>query len=170
MVFPFSVTSEYNKNNLLEMQKVLHKRTARLCFILSFASIGLLALGMIISSGLLIFIGVFWWLFFMGMRNQAARKSTRNKVKSDLKNFGAPVKTTVKFYATMLIARNETTEKEQRAQYEEVQRLIMTNSLYIIGLADRVTLMVDRKSLTQEEDTELWEHLADKCTAAEITA
>lgn len=170
MVFPFSVTSEYNKKNLMEMQKVLHKRTARLCFMLSLLGAALFILGTIISSGFCMFCGVFWWLFFMGMRHQAARKSTKQKVKSDLKNFGAPVKTTVKFYATMFIAKNETTQKEQRAQYEDVERLIMTNSLYIIGLADRVTLMVDRKNLTQEEDTELWAHLCDKCTAAEITA
>lgn len=168
MVFPFSVTSEYNKKNLLEMQKVIHKRTARLCFILSFASIGLLAIGMLISSSLLIFIGVFWWLFFMGMRHHAARKSTKQKLKSDQTKYGGPVKTTVKFYNTMLTAKNEATGKEQRAQYEEVERLMMTDSLYIIGLAEKVTLMVDRKNISGEDDAELWELLQDKCTAAEV--
>ena len=167
MVLPYSVSSDYTKQNLLEMQKALHRRTARLCFILSLLGVALFVLGNIISNGFCIFCGIFWWLFFMAMRNQPARKNSRNTAKSHLKHYGKPVTTTVKFYNTMLTAQNETTGSQTKCNFDEVEKLYLTNHLLILQLPDRVALMVDRRNMDANEDKELFELLAEKCVNAQ---
>lgn len=170
MVLPFSVSSEYTQPNVREMQRVIHRRTARLYFILSLVGIALMILGTIIGEGFCIYCGVFWWLFCMFMRHRPARKNAQATVKSHLKNYGKHVTTTVKFYSTMLTAQNETTGAQTRANYDEVEKLYVTANLYVLQLPDRVALMVDRTSLDANEDRELWELLRGKCTAAEVIA
>ncbi len=168
MTFPVTVTSEYTKKNLLEMQTVLHKRTARLCFILSLIGAALVVLGAFIASSFCIFCGVFWWLFFMISRNRPARKSAKKTVQSNEKNYGGTVKTTLKFYNTFFTAKNETTGAELRSKYDEVEKIIETENLLVIRLPDRVALMLDKRMAEKETLTELWKFLQTECFNAEI--
>lgn len=169
MTFPFEITSRYEKKYLLEMQKALHKRTAKICTLLSLAGVVLAAVGVVVNESFCIFCGILWTCLFFVLRNQAARKSASETFKSNMKNYGAPVTTTVKFYETMLLAKNETTGSQLKGNYEEVERVIRTQNLAILVLGDNVALMVNTARLSAEDAEDFWDHLRNACRAAEIT-
>lgn len=173
MNLPVQVTSEYTKKNLLEMQKVLHRRTARLCLILAgcgmlLALIGITLFGVMEGSGIMIYIGLFWCLLFLGMRHHPARKNAKNTVKSNEKNYGCNVTTTLKFYNSMLTAHNETTGSDLKESYDEVRELLRRDDVIVLVLPDRVALMADSSTLPAEDAKELWDLLREKCRSAEI--
>ena len=168
MTLPLQVTSEYTKKNLLEMQKVLHRKTARLCTILSLSGFGLALVGAVVISGIMIYMGILWGLLFWGMRNHPARKSAKKTVQSNRKNYGSNVITTLKFYQTMLIAQNETTGTTLREDYGQVRELLRTGPLVIVLLEDRVALMADCSGMEQEDAEALWNLLREKCRSAEV--
>ena len=168
MTLPLQVTSEYTKKNLLEMQKTLHRRTARMCLILSLCGLALALLGIALAVGIMIYIGLFWCILFLGMRHHPARKNARNTVKSNQKNYGCNVQTTLKFYNTMFTAKNETTGSELREQYDEVREVLRTGALIVLLLEDRVALMADCTAMEAEDALALWDLLRENCRNAEI--
>lgn len=168
MTLPVQVTSEYSKKNLLEMKTVLHRKTARICFILALSGMLMALVGLTVAVGFMVYLGVFWCVLFLCMRNHAARKSARNTVKSNVKTFGSTVKTTLKFYNTMFTAHNETTGSDLRESYDEVREILRTENLIILLLADRVALMADLRTLGEEEAAELWNLLRENCRNAEV--
>ena len=168
MVLPLSVTSEYTKKNLLEMQKLLHRRTAVICLRLVFIGPVLTAVGIALINGLLIVCGLMWTALFLITRNHAARSSAKQAYASSMKYYGKTVVTSVKFYNTLLWAHNETSGKELRAGYDEVKRLCRSRNLLIFVLMDNTAIMVDRRQLPAEDDRDLWELFEEKCTEAII--
>jgi len=56
------------------------------------------------------------------------------------------------------------TGSETKAKYEEVERVIVTQNLYALVLPDRVAVLVDRRTLTQELDLELYNRLLQNCS------
>ena len=168
MTLPLQVQSEYTKKNLLEMQKVLHRKTARLCLILSLTGFAFALIGAAVSVGLVIYLGIFWGFLFLGMRNHPARKSAKKTVQSNQKNYGSNVQTTLKFYNTMFTAHNETTGSDLRESYDEVKELIRTAHLIVLLLPDRMALMADCRTLDEATAAELWELLRENCRSAEV--
>ena len=173
MTLPLSVTSVYTKKNLKEMNTAVHRRTRRIYLLLCGAGvllfvIGALLLGRIEGAGALMFAGVLWTILFLIFSNQAARKSTRNTLKSNLRNYGAPVQITAKFYNTMLVAKNDTTGAEVRSQYGDVTRLLRTKNLFVLVLEESRAVMVDQNSIEPADVEDLWELLREGCTEAVV--
>ncbi len=173
MNFPVSVTSEYTKKNILEMQKSIHRRTRKRFRLLSLVGaalfiVGSVLLGIIEGVGALMFAGGIWFVLCNVFANQQARKTARKTVKSNLKNYGGTVQTTIKFYNTMFMAKNETTGAEVRAQYQEVTRLVGTKNLIVLVLEDGRAMMAERAAMEPAIAAELWELLQESCTEATV--
>ena len=166
MVLPLSVTTEYTKKNLLEMQKLMHRRTAVLCMRLMLFGPVMTAVGIAMVNGLIIVCGLMWTALFLITRNHAARSAAKQAYTSSMKYYGKTVVTTVKFYATLLRAHNETSGKELRAGYDEVKKLCRSRNLMAFVLTDNMAIMVDRRQLSPEDDRDLWELFTEKCTEA----
>ena len=130
--------------------------------------VGCVLLGLIEGAGALIFAGGIWFVLCMIFANQQARRTTRKTVKSNQKYYGGVATTTIKFYTTMFMAKNETTGAELRAQYAEVSRLIGTRNLMILVLEDGRAMMADRNTVDPTLAADLWEHLRENCTEATV--
>ena len=163
-------TCVYTKQNLLELQKVLHRRTAKICMWLMLAGAAILTAGIFLmhtlQSGIMIYFGAFWTVFFLIRRNHAARKSARSTVKGNRKAYGCDVTTHQKFYATMVTAENEQSGKTLRQKYDEVTRVVVTRHIVALISADGVALLSDRRSVDEATDAELLERLRTGCTGA----
>ena len=173
MNFPVTATGEYTKKNILEMQKSIHRRTRKRFRLLSIVGAvlfiaGSVLLGVIEGVGALMFAGGIWFVLCNVFANQQARKTARKTVKSNLKIYGATVSTSIKFYNTMFMAKNETTGAEARAQYQDVTRLVGTRRLIVLVLEDGRAMMAERSSLEPAIEADLWEHLQENCTEATV--
>ena len=159
---------EYTKKNLKEIQKVLHRKTAKKLLWVGFAGLALLIAAMILQKFELGYFGVFWLVFCFVMRNSHARKFARKTVKFNQKHYGTTVKTHIRFYPTMLAAENEQTGSQRKAALSEVVRVIETKHHFALVLPDNICVMADRRSIDREQDAILYERLHDKCTSAEF--
>jgi len=173
MNFPVSVTAEYTKKNILEMQKSIHRRTRRRFRLLSLVGaalfiVGSVLLGIIEGVGALMFAGILWFILCNIFANQQARKTARKTVKRNMTNYGCTVQTTIKFYNTMFTAKNETTGAEVRAQYTDVTRLVGTKNLIVLVLEDGRAMMAERASVDPAIAAELWEYLRENCSDATV--
>ena len=75
-------TCTHTKQNVLELEKEMHRRTFRICMLLALGGLGLLALGeFVLQDGFSVFIGIFWTIFFLIWSGHGARKSTRSTMK-----------------------------------------------------------------------------------------
>ncbi|MBR2896855.1 MAG: hypothetical protein IKM36_03660 [Oscillospiraceae bacterium] len=165
MTQTIETTCTHSKKNVLELERELHRRTFRICLLLALCGIALLAAGVFLQEGELIYFGVFWSILFVVLSGHSARKATRRTMKHYKKLYGKePIVTTAKFYNSMFTAKNEMTGSETKAKYEEVERVIVTQNLYALVLPDRVAVLVDRRTLTQELDLELYNRLLQGCS------
>ena len=153
----------YSKANLMELQTELHQKTRRNCLWLSLLGVAMVAVGVWQNAGSMIFFGVFWTIFFLIFRNHPARRAVRQIRRHNKKAYGCDVRTDLTFYASWVTAKNVQTEKERRVRYDEVSRVIQTEHLYALILADRVALLVDRRELDEEQEIELVSLLREKC-------
>lgn len=158
---------EYTKPILKEMKKPLLKKTNKITLFFALGGIALLLAGLIFKVGSLIYFGLFWTVFFLIRINHPARKSARQAVKSNQKNYGETVKTTLKFYRTMFTAVNHQSGSEKKIRYEDVQRLIRTKNLIILIAEDSLALMGDCRTAEPEQVKELWKTLVEQCINAE---
>lgn len=163
-------TCVYTKKNLLELQKVLHRRTAKICMWLMLLGAAILTAGIFLVEELqsfaLIYFGAFWTIFFLIRRNHAARKSARQTVKDNLKAYGSDVTTRQKFYGSMVAAENEQSGKTIRLKYDEVARVIVTRHILALITEDGTALLSDRRSVDEQTDAELCERLRTGCNGA----
>ncbi|MBQ7255512.1 MAG: hypothetical protein IJS31_04615 [Oscillospiraceae bacterium] len=161
----------YTKQNLLEVQKVLHRRTAKICSWLALAGAAILTAGLFLPDTLvgstertgLLYFGFFWAVFFVIRRNHAARKTTRQTLKSNQKIYGCPVTITQKYYTTMVAAKNEQSGREIRARYDEVERVILTKHVLALILPDNVAILTDLRSMDEAAADELIARLEQEC-------
>lgn len=166
---------EYTKETLMEVQKPLHKKAARLCTILAalgyvVAAAGIVCtiIGLDFSPFAMIFFGSFWGIFFTATTNKAARKSTRETLKSHQKNYGETVKTTLKFYNSMVTAVNHQSGSEKKLVYSDFARIIRTTNIIMLITADNVAVMGDCRTADPEDIHTLWDHLLEQCSEANI--
>lgn len=159
---------EYTKQNLMEMQKPLHKKSARLGAVMSGVGLLLVILGFVLMQSSIIIFGTFWFIFFLVQIHRASRKTVRQALKSYQKNYGQNVTTTLKFYPSLVVAQNHQTGSERKTPYADVERIIRTKNLIVLILPDNIAVMGDRRNLDENTNKELWEHLLEKCTEAEI--
>lgn len=159
---------QYTKENILEVQTPLHRKGAKIYTGLALIGAVMLGVGIYFTMFSLIYFGTFWLVFFLVGRNHRARKIAKQTVKSNQTNYGEPVRTTTKFYNTLLVAKNHQSGSELRTPYEDVSRIVRTKNLLALVLPDNICVMGDRRPLDPETDKELWEHLLEQCHNAEI--
>lgn len=166
---------EYTKETLMEVQKPLHKKAARLCSILAAASYVVAAAGIVctiigvnFSPFAMIFFGGFLGVFFTLTTNKAARKSTQATLKSHQKRYGETVKTTLYFYNSMVTAVNHQSGSEKKFTYDDFARIIRTTNIIMLITADNVAVMGDCRTVNSEDVHTLWDHLLEQCPEAKF--
>ena len=159
---------EYTRQNLMEMQKPLHRKSARLCIIMSSVGLLLFVSGLIFMQSALLIFGSFWCIFFLWQTHHASRKIVKQALKSNQKKYGQNVKTTLKFYPSLVAAQNHQTGSERKTPYGDVNRIIRTKNLLVLILPDNVAVMGDLRNVDKATSQELWEHLLETCVDAEI--
>ena len=165
---------EYTRENLMEVQKPLHKKSARLCTV--FAVIG--AAAAVISAALTVagvdgfaftaILSVIWGVFFLTNINKAANKSVNTTVKNNQKNYGETVKTTLKFYNSMIMAQNHQSGSEKKLGYDDIARILRTKNMLLLVTADKSAVMGDIRTVEPEVFAELWSHLMSQCPGKDI--
>lgn len=168
MIKTVQLTCEYTKENLMEVQKPLHKKSAKVCIVLAAVGFSICLLGLIFLNFALVFFGGFWGIFFTVNMHHHARKSTKATLKSHQKSYGETVKTTLKFYNTMLLASNHQSGSEKKLVYSDLGRILRTKNILMLITSDNVALMGDLRTAEPEEVEELWAHLLEQCTDAKI--
>ena len=161
------LSCEYTKPIIKEMKRPLLKKSNKITLLLAIAGFVMLAAGLIFQVGSLMYFGLFWGIFFLIRINHPARKAARQTVKSNQKNYGETVKTTLKFYRTMFTAVNHQSGTEKKVSYEDVQRLYRTENLIVLVAEDSLALMGDCRTAEPEQVAELWQHLVEQCILAE---
>ena len=159
---------EYTKENLMELQTKLHKKPARICLILSILGFLAFAAGLYFAIAAMIFFGGFWGIFFAINVNRPARKKTKAKLKSDLTNYGEPVKLTLKFYNTLVTSLNHQSGHEKKLEYLDVVKVLRTRNLIMLVTEDKTALLGDLRTTDSENVEVLWERLQAQCTEAII--
>lgn len=166
---------EYTKENLMEVQKPLHKKTAKICTIIAVfgyaaALVGAVCLlsGIQESMSALIFFGLFWGIFFTVNIHRPARKSTKATLKSHQKSYGETVKTTLKFYNSMVTAVNHQSGSEKKLVYGDFSRILRTKNILMLITEDKVAVMGDLRTAEPEDIDALWGHLLEQCPDAKI--
>lgn len=161
-----TVRSQYTKKNLLEVQKALTRRTARICTYISLGGGVMAGVGIWVGHGELIYFGLFWFVFFWFWRYHSARKNAKSTVKHYQKLYGCEVETELKFYSTMFIAKNLQAETERRVNYDEIVKAVTTKNLFALVMEDNLAFLVDRRNMDEETVQQLTDLLSEKCTRA----
>lgn len=159
---------KYTKKNLLEIQKALTKRSAKICTYISLGGGVMAGVGLWIGHGELIYFGFFWFILFWFWRYHTARKTVKAAMKHYQKLYGCEVETELKFYATMFIAKNLQAETERRVSYDEVSKVVYTNNLCALVMEDNLAFLIDRRELDEDAQNELFDLLNEKCTLAMV--
>ena len=81
-------TCTHTKKLVLELEKELHRRTFRTCTLIALGGVAMLAAGVFLNEGELIYFGLFWSILFLIFSGHSARKSTRRTMKHYKKLYG----------------------------------------------------------------------------------
>lgn len=175
MISLIQLDCEYTKENLTEVQIPLHKKTAKISsiiaavgYVVAVAGIVCMFLNVSIPVFPMIFFGSFWGVFFTVNINKAARKSVKTTLKTNQKNYGETVKTTLKFYNSMIMAQNHQSGSEKKLTYDEIEQILRTRNILLLITADRAAVMGDLRTAEPEQVQELWSHLLSQCPGKKI--
>ena len=165
---------EYTKENLMEVQKPLHKKTAKISAIIAALGFAVVLVGaVLLLFGIqfpvfLMFIGAFWGVYFAVNIQRYARKNVKTTLKNNQKNYGETVKTTLKFYSSYLTAQNHQSGSEKRLGYDEIAKILRTPNMLVLITEDRAAVMGDLRTAEAEDVQMLWSHLMSQCPGKDI--
>ena len=163
----FSNACSQTKGNLLEMIKATVPAWYKLyCRI--FAVVFVIIAAAVAIKGQYIFTVIFLVLavIILAIYNRKVSSAAEKLWKKNQDQYGKDVETRIFFYEDSIVGKNLQAGNAVRTEYEKIEKIVETPSLYVLVFCKNIAILVDKKGFISDNGADFASFIRKKCVNA----
>ena len=163
----FSNACSQTKENLLEMIKATVPAWYKLyCRIFAVLFVVMAAVLVFIEQYLFAVIFLVLAAAILAVYNRKISSAAQKTWQKNFDQYGKDVETRIFFYEDSIVGKNLQTGNAVRTEYEKIEKIVETPSLYVLVFLKNIAILVDKNGFISDNGADFAEFIKKKCVNA----
>lgn len=163
----FSNACSQTKENLLEMIKATVPAWYKLyCRIFAVLFVVMAAVLVFIEQYLFAVIFLVLAAAILAVYNRKISSAAQKTWQKNFDQYGKDVETRIFFYKDSIVGKNLQTGNAVRTEYEKIEKIVETPSLYVLVFLKNIAILVDKNGFISDNGADFAEFIKKKCVNA----
>lgn len=160
----FSNACSQTKENLLEMIKATVPAWYKLyCRIFAVLFVVMAAVLVFIEQYLFAVIFLVLAAAILAVYNRKISSAAQKTWQKNFDQYKKDVETRIFFYEDSIVGKNLQTGNAVRTEYEKIEKIVETPSLYVLVFLKNIAILVDKKGFISDNSADFAEFIKKKC-------